>query len=56
MSENPRRISGLQVKITFRDSSFTDKEKAILVHTAHTCPVAQSLHPDIKLEVEFEYL
>jgi uncharacterized OsmC-like protein len=33
----------------------TDKEKTILEKTAMTCPVLNSLHPDIKKEVVFNW-
>jgi uncharacterized OsmC-like protein len=37
------------------NKGFTDKDKAILENAALTCPVAKSLHPDIKQEVTFSY-
>jgi uncharacterized OsmC-like protein len=33
----------------------SDKEKTILEKTAMTCPVFNSLHPDIKKEVVFNW-
>jgi uncharacterized OsmC-like protein len=33
----------------------TDKEKTILEKTAMTCPVFNSLHPEIKKEVVFNW-
>lgn len=53
MHPEPRRIAEIHVKITFPKSNFSDKEKAIYEHTAHTCPVARSLHPDLKQVLEF---
>ena len=32
---------------------FTEKEKKIYEHAALTCPVAKSLHPDLKQIIEF---
>lgn len=53
MYPDPRRIGEIHVKITFPKKNYTDKEKRMYEHAAHTCPVAKSLHPDIKQVVEF---
>lgn len=55
MASNPRRISEIHASIKFPKNDFSDKEKAILENTARTCPVAQSLHPDIKQDIKFEW-
>ena len=43
-----RRIGEIHVKISVPDNNFSEKEKQILINAAHACPVAKSLHPDIK--------
>ena len=54
MAADPRRISEVKVILHFpKDQHYTDKEKAILEHTANTCPVAVSLHPDCKQTLSF---
>lgn len=53
MYPDPRRIGEIHVKITFPKKEYTDKEKRMYENAAHTCPVAKSLHPDIKQIVEF---
>jgi len=54
MTENPRKIGEIKVKITMPVAiSYTEKEKKILEHAALTCPVHLSLHPDCKKSVEF---
>ena len=54
MAANPRRISGIQIGFQFPDTlQLTEKEQAILEHTAHTCPIGKSLHPDVAVEVSF---
>ena len=55
MASNPRRISKLEVNLTF-PKSYDDKTKKIIEHTAETCPVHYSLHPDIEKIVKFFYL
>jgi putative redox protein len=53
MYAEPRRIGEIHVKVTFPKGSYTEKEKRIYEHAAHTCPVAKSLHPDLKQVMEF---
>jgi putative redox protein len=53
MYQEPRRIGEIHVKLTFPPNSYSEKEKKIYEHTAHTCPVAKSLHPDLKQVIEF---
>ena len=53
MHAEPRRIGEIHIKITFPKKEYTDKEKKIYEHSALTCPVAKSLHPDLKQVIEF---
>jgi putative redox protein len=53
MYSDPRRIGEIHVRIRFPKGNFSDKEKKIYENSAHTCPVAKSLHPDIVQKVEF---
>ncbi len=53
MYAEPRRVGEIHLKITFPKNNFTDKEKQIYENTARTCPVAKSLHPDLKQIMEF---
>lgn len=53
MESNPRRISEIQVTLKFPANNFSEKEKTILENAALACPVAKSIHPDIKQEVNF---
>ena len=48
MYSEPRRIGEIHVTIKVPDIQFSDKEKQIMINAAHACPVAKSLHPDIK--------
>ena len=54
MASNPRRISKIEINITM-PSGFSKKEQKILEHTAHTCPVHYSLHPDIEKDVTIHW-
>lgn len=54
MGIEPRRIT--EIHVTFdMNIAVSDKDKTILERTAMTCPVFNSLHPDIKKEVVFNW-
>jgi len=53
MYADPRRIGEVHVKLTFPPRTYSDKEKKMYEHAAYTCPVAKSLHPDIRQEIAF---
>ena len=55
MVNNPRKVAEVIVDIDMGGSKYTDKEKKILENAALTCPVALSLHPDVKQTVHFNY-
>lgn len=56
MKTDPRRIGGINLTFSFPSSlSVGEKEKTILERAAHTCPVAYSIHPDIALNVVFNW-
>ena len=55
MYAEPRRIGEIHISITMPKNNFNEKEKKMYENTAHTCPVAKSLHPDIKQVIEFIY-
>ena len=54
MASNPRRISQIEVRILFPDT-YPEKETKILENTGKTCPVLESLHPDIEKKISFRY-
>ena len=56
MGTEPRRITEIHVDFTFpKKDSYSDKQKKILENAALTCPVNQSLHPDIKRSINFNW-
>jgi hypothetical protein len=56
MVANPRRIGQLNLTFHYPDSFLpTEEQKTLLEDIAMTCPVAESIHPDIKLEVNFNW-
>ena len=54
MAANPRRISAIDVEISF-PKSFGEKHNKVLENTARTCPVLYSLHPEIEKNITFKY-
>lgn len=54
MAANPRRISKIEVVLEL-PGNLSQKQQIILEHTANTCPVHNSLHPDIEKVVTFNW-
>jgi uncharacterized OsmC-like protein len=55
MASDPRRVSEIHIHLKFPKNNYTDKEKKIYENVAHTCPVAKSLHPDLKQVITIEW-
>lgn len=54
MVPNPRRIGEVKINLHFpKDQSYSEKEIKILELAAMTCPVFESLHPDLKKTISF---
>ncbi|MBT9189680.1 MULTISPECIES: OsmC family protein [Zobellia] len=54
MAAGPRRISKIEAKLIL-PSDVSEKDRKILEHTAMTCPVHYSLHPDIEKVITFHW-
>ena len=54
MGSNPRRVVEIIVEMTL-PKNYSAKEKSLLEHAALNCPVAKSLHPDLKQTISFVY-
>jgi putative redox protein len=51
-----RRIGALHTRLVFPPGKkYSPADRAKLEAAARTCPVKQSLHPDVKVPIEFEY-
>lgn len=56
MANNPRRISGLNLTFHFPENFFaTAEQKSRLEEIAWTCPVKQSINPEIDLKINFNW-
>jgi uncharacterized OsmC-like protein len=54
MTPPPRRIGELVLVIDM-PREVRPEHRARLEEAARTCPVARSLHPDVKVPIEFRY-
>ncbi|WP_343486784.1 OsmC family protein [Allomuricauda sp. d1] len=54
MATDPRRIAKIEVTLEL-PADISEKHRKILVHTANTCPVHYSLHPDIEKLIDFRW-
>ena len=56
MVSDPRRIGKILAHIFFPAGlNLDDKTKQILEKTARTCPVERTLHPDVQLDMQFNW-
>ena len=54
MTQAPRRVGRLVVELDM-PAALGEEARASLERVALACPVAQSLHPDVELDVRFRY-
>jgi len=56
MAINPRRISVLNLSFTWPKSSRFDEEEQININQiAETCPVKESIHPSIEVNISYNW-
>lgn len=56
MLNDPRRVGGASVIVKFPDTVQVDeKSRAILERTGDNCPVARSIHPELKLSIVYKW-
>ena len=56
MASDPRRISKIIVHVFFPSGINADeKQRDLLEKTARTCPVERTLHPDVELDMQFNW-
>jgi uncharacterized OsmC-like protein len=55
-ADAPRRVAAIKADLFFTENFIaTDEQKEQLVRIARSCPVEKSLHPDIKIDVTFNW-
>lgn len=55
MASDPRRVAEIRIDFFMPVHPYSTREKAILEHAARTCPVALSLHPELKQIIQFNW-
>jgi putative redox protein len=55
MGTDPRRVIEVVIEFEMPANNFSEKDRSLLEHTALHCPVAKSLHPDLKQTVSFSW-
>ncbi|MBK8499588.1 MAG: OsmC family protein [Flavobacteriales bacterium] len=55
MASGPRRVQRVEVYLELDGSALGPAERELMEKTAHECPVALSLHPDLVQEMHFSY-
>ena len=56
MGTDPRRVVEIKIDFHFPEgSNFTPQQKRVIESAAKTCPVANSLHPDLKKTINFNW-
>lgn len=56
MAANPRRVAEIKIDLHFpKDVQYTDKQKKLIEAAARTCPVANSLSPEVIKTINFIY-
>lgn len=55
MKADPRRVGEIIVEFAMPKNNYSEKDKTLLEHAAHTCPVAKSLSAELVQTVIFNY-
>lgn len=57
MKSEPRRVGGINLTFIFPAKATEDpKQRTIIERVAHSCPVFYSIHPDIELDIRFQWI
>lgn len=55
MGTMPRRVIAVDINFEIPDRNFTEIQKSKLIEIGLNCPVAKSLHPDLKQNIQFNF-
>lgn len=55
MGTEPRRVTEIKIELFFPPNNYTEKQKQIIKYITENCPVAKSLHPDLKQSIIINY-
>ncbi len=55
MLAEPRRVARIDIVFNFPELQLEEKTKSILERTGNNCPVAKSLHPDLQVNITYNW-
>lgn len=55
MASNPRRIAEIHLDLYLPETHIGPQDRQLLEHTARNCPVARSLHSNIRQQIHFHW-
>lgn len=56
MLHEPRRIGKIEILVKFSDSlGLSEKDQQIFEKIGNNCPVMKSLHPDLEVQVTYDW-
>lgn len=55
MLKDPRRVGQIDVTVHFPGLNLNSEERSVLETTGNNCPVAKSLHPDLKTNIQYNW-
>jgi len=56
MLSEPRRIGKIDIVLNIPPITIEEKDKKVLEMIGNNCPVAKSLHPDLEVSIQFNWL
>ena len=56
MLSEPRRIGKIEIVLNIPPVAIEEKDKKVLEMIGNNCPVAKSLHPDLEVNIRFNWL
>lgn len=55
MLKDPRRVGQIDVIVHFPQLNLDEEQRSKLETTGNNCPVAKSLHPDLKTNIQYNW-
>ncbi len=56
MLSEPRRIGKIDIVLNIPPITIEEKDKKVLEMIGNNCPVAKSLHPDLEVSIQYNWL
>jgi putative redox protein len=55
MLKDPRRVGQVDVTLHFPPLQLSEQDRSALETSGNNCPVAKSLHPDLKMNIQYNW-